>query len=109
MNIRFIATALTALTAVLASSAFGQAPQPEGPFAVGACKTGCVVYDSRPSTIYAGAVAKSYRVCTADTIYSADLIVDKRQVNIASGACADVNGTTITLKFGKVLAGRLPE
>lgn len=109
MKNRFIATALTALTAVIASPAFGQAPQPESPFAVGACKTGCVVYDTRPSVIYSGAVAKSYRVCNADTIYSADLIADNRKVSIASGDCADVNGSTITLQYGKVLAGRLPE
>lgn len=108
MNIRSIATALTVLTAVLASPAFGQAPQPEGPFAIGPCKTGCVVYDTHPSTIYIGAVAKSYRVCSADG-YSVEVVIDNRLIKIAGGDCADVNGTNLTLKYGKARAGRLPD
>lgn len=105
---RFFVTALTALTAMLVSPAFGQAPQPEGPFAIGPCKTGCVVYDTHPSTIFIGAVAKPYRVCSVDG-YSVEVVTDIRLVKIAGGDCADVNGTNFTLKYGKARVGRMPD
>lgn len=109
MGTRFIVVALTALTAALASPSFAQGPQqPQNPFVIGACQSGCVFFDTRPSKIYSGSVPKSYRICSADA-FKVEIHVDGRTVEIPGKFCSDVNGSDITLTYGTARAGRLPE
>lgn len=108
MNKCFTVAVLTALTTVLAIPSFAQAQQSQSSFAVGHCQIGCVIFNTHPSTIYSGAVPKSYRICSVDT-FIVRVTVDNRLVEIAGRDCADVNGSNILLQDGTARAGRLPE
>lgn len=109
MIARLTLTALTLISATLAGQAMAQATPPI--FASEACKSGCVYHNARleESTIYSGAIPKSYRICTA-SLFEAKANVDGKTVTIkGDGFCSDVNGLKIVLTDKEARVGRIPD
>lgn len=96
-----------ALLALLAAGAQAQTAQLPSPYAIESCTAGCFVLKERGASIYTGADAASYRICSRSSL-GAEVSVDSTVVRISNRDCTDVNGRAIILNTGEITLGRLP-
>lgn len=95
--------------------ASAQKSDTQSPYAIEDCKSGCypVTYsNSEGTTIYMGAVPRTFRFCSADG-FGGTLLVDGKAfivpgTSFGTRSCREVNALNIILTKGTLAVGPLP-